>query len=204
MNSLRGLVIIGGGAAGIGAATEARARGIDGLILEARNRLGGRAHSIDWKGHRLDLGCTWMHSAERNSLRAEAERIGATIDRASTNWAGQFQNLGFSREEQEQAWDAFEHLEERMRSAPPASDRASDALDLENPWNAFLNAISSYINGAPLEDVSVADWLAYDNASSNQNLRLRRGYGGLLASLGASFEHRLGTAVTAVSRLTVS
>jgi monoamine oxidase len=200
MSRVRGLVIIGGGAAGIGAATEARARGIDGLILEAKDRLGGRAHSIDWNGFRLDLGCTWMHSAERNSLKAEAERVGAAIDRAPTKWAGQYHNLGFSREEQEQAWAAFEELEERMRADPPASDRASDALEPQNPWNAFLDAISSYVNGAPLKDVSVADWLSYDNASSDQNLRLSRGYGGLLASLGASFEHRLGTAVTAVSR----
>jgi monoamine oxidase len=200
MSRVRGLVVIGGGAAGIGAASEARARGIDALILEAKDRLGGRAHSIDWNGYRLDLGCTWMHSAERNSLRVEAERIGAAIDRASTNWAGQFRNLGFSREEQEQAWEAFQQLEERMRSAPPASDRASDALEPRNPWNAFLNAISSYVNGAPLDEVSVADWLAYDNASSDQNLRLPRGYGGLLSSLGASFEHRLATPVTAISR----
>jgi monoamine oxidase len=200
MSCVRGLVVVGGGAAGIGAASEARARGIDALIVEAKDRLGGRAHSIDWNGYQLDLGCTWMHSAERNSLRVEAERIGAAIDRASTNWAGQFRNLGFSREEQEDAWAAFQQLEERMRSAPPASDRASDVLEPSNPWNAFLNAISSYINGAPLDEVSVADWLAYDNASSDQNLRLPRGYGGLLSSLGASFEHRLGNAVTAVSR----
>jgi len=201
MSRVRGLVVIGGGAAGIGAASEARARGIDVLIVEAKDRLGGRAHSIDWNGHRLDLGCTWMHSAERNSLRVEAERIGAAIDRSPTNWARQYQNRGFSREEQEQAWAAFQDLEERMRRAPPASDRASDALDRQNPWNAFLNAISSYVNGAPLDEVSVADWLAYDNASSDQNLRLSRGYGGLLSSLGANFEHRLATPVTAVSRL---
>ena len=201
MSNVRGLVVIGGGAAGIGAATEAREKGIDCLILDAKDRLGGRAHSIDWNGYRLDLGCTWMHSAERNSLKAEAERIGAPIDRASTNWAGQFRNLGFSRDEQEQAWAAFEELEERMRSKAPASDRASDALEPQNPWNAFLNAISSYVNGAPLDQVSIADWLSYDNASSDQNLRLLKGYGGLLASLGGSFEHHLATAVTAVSRL---
>ena len=46
MSRVRGLVIIGGGAAGIGAGLEARARGIDSLIVEAGNRLGGRAHSI--------------------------------------------------------------------------------------------------------------------------------------------------------------
>ena len=202
MTGLRSLVIIGGGAAGIGAATEARARGIDALIVEAMDRLGGRAHSIDWNSYKLDLGCTWMHSAERNSLRAEAERMGVAIDRTPTSWFGQYRNVGFSPAEQEQAWAAFEQLEERMRTDPPVSDRASDAVEADNPWKPWLNAVSGYISGAPLSEVSVADWLAYDNAASDQNLRLPGGYGELLAKLGGQFDHRLATPVTAVSRLT--
>ena len=198
---MRGLVIIGGGAAGIGAALEARSGGIDALILEAMERLGGRAHSIDWKGHKLDLGCTWMHSAERNSLRVEAERIGAAIDRRPTKWFEQFRELGFSREEQEQVWTAFGRLEARMRKDPPASDRAGDALEPDDPWRSMLNALSGYINGAPLDEVSVSDWLAYDNAASDQNLRLPGGYGGLLTRLASDLDYRLGAAVTAVSRL---
>lgn len=201
MSSARGLVIIGGGAAGIGAASEARRRGIDALIVEALDRLGGRAHSIEWNGHRLDLGCTWMHSAERNSLRAEAERIGAKIDRRPTSWFQQFRNLGFPREEQKRAWSAFEALEERMRSDPPPSDRASDAVDPGNVWSPMLNALSGYINGAPLEEVSVADWLAYDNAASDQNLRLPAGYGSLIAQLGSPFEVSLSNPVVSISRL---
>lgn len=201
MSNLRGLVIIGGGAAGIGAAREARARGIDALIVEAKERLGGRAHSIEWSGYRLDLGCTWLHSAERNTLKAQAERIGAAIDRNSTRWLSQYQDLGFSRAEQERAWAAFEKLENKMRHAPPPSDRASDLLEPDNGWNAFLNTISGYINGAPLNEVSVADWLAYDNAATSQNLRLKDGYGGLIASLGAGLDCRLGAPVGAVSRL---
>jgi monoamine oxidase len=200
VSSLRGLVIIGGGAAGIGAATEAKARGIDALILEAGNRLGGRAHSIDWNGHRLDLGCTWMHSAERNSLRMEAERIGAAIDRNATGWFSQYRDLGFPPEEQAEAYAAFERLDERITNNPPASDRASDALEPSGKWNAFLDALSGYINGAPLSGVSVADWIAYDNNASSQNWRLRGGYGGLLAALSSGFEHKLATPVTAVSR----
>jgi monoamine oxidase len=200
MTGVRGLVIVGGGAAGIGAAIEARAQRIDAVIIEAMDRLGGRAHSMDWNGHKLDLGCTWLHSAERNSLRAEAERIGAAIDRSPTRWFGQYRNLGFSPDEQEQAWAALERLEERMRTRPPASDRASDAIEPGNPWNPMLDAISGYINGAPLGEVSVADWLAYDNAASDQNLRLPGGYGGLLCSLVTDLEFRLATPVTAVSR----
>jgi monoamine oxidase len=204
VSSLRGLVIIGGGAAGIGAAMEAKARGIDALIVEAGNRLGGRAHSIDWSDHRLDLGCTWMHSAERNSLRMEAERIGAAVDRNATGWFSQYRDLGFPPQEQAEAYGAFERLDERITNDPPASDRASDALEPGGKWNAFLDALSGYINGAPLSGVSVADWIAYDNNASDQNWRLRGGYGGLLATLGGGLEHRLGVPVTGVSRLSES
>ncbi len=201
MSALRGLVIVGGGAAGIGAATAARARGIDAVIVEAKDRLGGRAHSIDWNGHKLDLGCTWLHSAERNSLRAEAERIGVPVNHNPVSWFDQFRNLGFSPEEQEDAIGAFEALEERMRADPPSSDCAADSVDPAGRWNPFLNALSGYINGAPLSRVSVADWLAYDNSASEQNLRLPNGYGGLLARLGEQFEHHLATPVIAISRL---
>ena len=201
MSSVRALVIIGGGAAGIGAADEARRRGVDALIVEAANRLGGRAHSIEWNGHALDLGCTWMHSAERNSLRVEAERLGLAIDRNPTGWFSQYRDLGFSPEDREAAFRAFDELEERMRTIPPASDRAADLLEPTNPWNSWLEAISSYINGASLEEVSIADWLAYDNAASDQNWRLPGGYGTLVAQLGEQFDHRLATPVTAVSRL---
>ncbi len=197
---MRGLVIVGGGAAGIGAARAAQARGIDALIVEASDRLGGRAHTIDWQGHKLDLGCGWLHSAERNSLRAEAERIGAPIDRCVASWFQQYRHLGLSAKDQADMVAAFYALEERMRDAPPPSDRASDAVDPGNPWNAWLNAISGYINGAPLDEVSVADWLAYDNSSSRMNWRLRAGYGCLVASLGAELDHRLGTPVMAISR----
>ena len=200
MSRVRGLVIVGGGAAGIGAGIEARSRGIDALIVEAGNRLGGRAHSIEWRGHMLDLGCTWLHSAERNSLRVEAERVGWAVDRSDTNWFGQYRNLGFSQEEQAEAGQAFEELEQRLAVKPPSSDRASDGLQPGNPWTPWLNAISSYINGAALDQVSVADWLAYDNESSNRNWRLPRGYGSLIAKLGAELEYRLATPVTAISR----
>ena len=70
----------------------------------------------------------------------------------------------------------------------------------DNPWNAWLDAISGYINGAPLSEVSVADWLAYDNSSSMMNWRLPGGYGALVAMIGAQFEHRPATPVTAISR----
>jgi monoamine oxidase len=196
----RGLVIVGGGAAGIGAALEAKAKGVDALILEAGNRLGGRGHSIAWKGYNLDLGCTWLHSADHNSLRAEAERLGRTVNRGATHWFSQYRDLGFTPAEQAEAGAAYEQLESCMAEVPPPSDRASDAIDADNPWKPWLDSISGYLNGAPLDEVSVADWLAYDDAASMHNWRLPGGYGALISALGADCDHRLATRVTAISR----
>ena len=104
------LAIVGGGAAGIAAAREARDRGLTCVILEASDRIGGRACTIEWQGHALDLGATWLHSASRNPLGALAEQIGFDIDRSPVPWRKQFKNLGFSQEEQAQSWEAMEAL----------------------------------------------------------------------------------------------
>ena len=38
-----------------------------------------------------------------------------------------------------------------MEATPPASDCAADALEPEGEWNAYLQAISGFMNGAGLE-----------------------------------------------------
>jgi hypothetical protein len=40
-----------------------------------------------------------------------------------------------------------------MESTPPASDCAADALEPEGEWNAYLQAISGFMNGAGLEQI---------------------------------------------------
>ena len=81
-NSKTEVAIIGGGAAGIAAGRRLRAAGTDCLVIEARPRLGGRAWTVtDQSGFALDLGCGWLHSADRNPWLKVAEGQGRTIDR---------------------------------------------------------------------------------------------------------------------------
>src|SRR5271166_5941108 len=83
------VVIVGGGAAGIGAARTVVASGRSALLLEASSRLGGRAWTLEIAGHRLDLGCGWMHSADPNSWTRIAEEAGAVVDRRRPAWGVQ-------------------------------------------------------------------------------------------------------------------
>src|SRR5512147_2449640 len=80
-------VVVGGGAAGIAAVRRLCQARIKCLIVEARSRLGGRAWTVtDPSGFALDLGCGWLHSADRNPWVAVAEEQRRTIDRTPPPW----------------------------------------------------------------------------------------------------------------------
>jgi len=193
------LVIVGGGAAGIGAAIEAGARGITPLILEAGNRLGGRAHSVVANGVTVDLGAGWLHSANRNRLVPLAEERGLEIDRSPTPWRGQFRALGFSRDDQAAAYEAFAMFEETVANPQPG-DVAASALPPGGEWNAFVDALSGYLNGTSLQCMSAADYAAYSSAANECNWRLPSGYGALIAGLGQGLDVRFGFAVDSIAR----
>ena len=64
------VVVIGAGAAGIAAVRRLMRPGLSVIVLEARDRIGGRAFTQGSEGHGLDMGCGWLHSADDNVLTA--------------------------------------------------------------------------------------------------------------------------------------
>jgi monoamine oxidase len=192
------VAIVGGGAAGIAAGRHLCGTGVSSIALEAGARLGGRAHTVLSNGLPLDLGCAWLHSADRNPWVEIAASEGFEIDRAPPPWGRQAGNRGFTPTEQAAAWEAYRSLFRRLRHAPPASDRAADALIPGEPWNGRLQALSGYINGAPLDIVSIRDFLAYEDADTGVNWRIPSGYGALVAHSGRHLRVALGTRVTSI------
>jgi len=190
------IVIIGAGAAGIGAAKRLAAAGIKPVLLEALPRPGGRAFTAHAAGMPLDLGCGYLHSADRNPWTIIAETSGIAIERASPAWDQQYKNLGAPVEEWEAASEAFDKWGDRLITDPPASDIAADAMEPDGRYNAFLQAMSGFISGDELERISVTDYAAYDQASSYCNWRLPHGYGTLVTSnLPPNADLRLNTKV---------
>ena len=50
------VIIIGGGLSGLNTARQLASTGVRILVLEARNRLGGRTEVTNWEGWNIDVG----------------------------------------------------------------------------------------------------------------------------------------------------
>lgn len=199
MNTDVDVVIVGAGSAGVAAARRLATSGLSVVMLEASARIGGRAWTCDVAGLRVDLGCGWLHSADRNPWTAIAEASGFCVDRRKPAWRTQYRDLGFSPAEQAAATKAFVDWSERLVKATPTSDCAADVLEADEEWRAYLQSKSGFISGAALELISVADYVAYDRASTGSNWRVIDGYGTLISrSLPRQIDLRLSTPVEAI------
>ncbi len=209
-------VVVGGGAAGIAAARTLHDAGHEVLLLEASDRLGGRARSLSLDprvsgrstapeahpgsaSYTVDAGCGWLHSAQRNPWTRIAEASGFTVDRSDANWRSQWRDLGFPPEDQRASAKAYLAWNERALAALDGPDRPlSDFISADDPWRAKIDAISGYANGANLAKVSLHDWAAYENAASDDNWTVKQGYGTLVVSFGAALPIHLATPVTRI------
>jgi monoamine oxidase len=193
------VAVIGAGAAGIAAGRQlAAAAPISFVVLEARPRAGGRAWTAAHEGFPLDLGCGWLHSADRNPWVGIAESAGFTIDRTPAPWTSNKRDLSFSEEQQRDFQRASAEFYDRLEQATEEDhDRpASDFLEPGGRWNELLNAISTYANGAELDLVSVRDAAEYGD--TGVNWRVREGFGTAIAAHGADLPIVFDCAVTRI------
>ena len=70
------VVVVGAGIAGLTVANALAYAGVACVVLEARNRVGGRLHTIDLAGRSVDMGGSWIHHPIGNPLRAFADQVG--------------------------------------------------------------------------------------------------------------------------------
>jgi len=183
-NSDTEVAIIGGGAAGIAAGRRLRQAAIGCLVIEARQRLGGRAWTVDASGFSLDLGCGWLHSADRNPWVKIAEGQGRTIDKTPPPWSRTSLPVGFTLSEQKEFAEAQDGFYERLEAAARNAEDgpASALLEPNGRWNNLITAIGTYITGAELERVSIRDFDNY--ADTGVNWRVVEGYGATIAAYG--------------------
>lgn len=192
------VVVVGAGAAGIGAALELGERGLRCVVLEAADRPGGRAltDSTSLPGH-WDLGCHWLHCADVNPLVAWADRLGAGYDRTRgfdsvRYWAaGDWLDAQAERRETDAVSAGFGQI---YAAAQAGLDiPLSQAVPDRSP---FLDTVMRLMSCDDADRVSTLGYGAYED--SDVNWRVVSGFGSLIARMAAGIPVRLGHGVTAI------
>ncbi len=202
------VVVIGAGLAGLGAATALRQAGRRALVLEAADRIGGRAwtaYPSELGGVWFDMGAVWLHSAEINPLVPIARTAGETLLRSDelrrertyvgTREATQDEYADFSA-----AWDRYEVRAAEILREVDDAPLAVVARALSNdPWAVTVETWEGpIICCASADELSLRDWST--NVLSGSNLVPDGGIGAFVARhLGQGLDIRLGTPATRVA-----
>jgi monoamine oxidase len=183
MQSSCDLVVIGAGAAGLAAADAAARAGLNVELLEAMDRIGGRAFTDTASlPAPFDHGCQWLHSAGINPFREEADRRGFRY------WKMPFQirihdgRWWLNDEAAEAYWAFVQATYDRIDAAAAAGDdRAAAAfIDQNSPWAMlFARNYAGYVAAAP-EHSSTYDSGRYNN--TGEDWPVEDGYGALVAA----------------------
>ncbi|MDE5444559.1 NAD(P)-binding protein [Bradyrhizobium sp. CSA207] len=193
------VAIIGAGAAGLGAAHALRGSGLSVIVLEARNRIGGRAWTVQASPEVIfDVGCGWLHSSDKNSFVSIARELDFEVNTDLPPWRERAFGNVFPQSDRDDFMGAMDAFYQRLWEVAQKGEDApaSQSLEPGNRWNPMIDAISTYINGCELKDMSTLDWDAYED--SNLNWRIRRGYGALVAAYGENCPVALSCNVTLI------
>jgi monoamine oxidase len=205
MNDEYDVVVIGAGAAGIGAGRILRGRRANYCLLEAKPRLGGRAwtDTETFHGFPLDKGCHWLHCASRNPLAAFADVNGFAYDSTFSFEGKQFVNAGMGIDAEEsaivnKAVETGLRLVEAVGASGLDISAASAISGVESDrWYPVFAHIIGLITSAAPEQLSTLDYSRGDE--TEEDYPVRDGFGALVCKLGEGLRVYLSTRVTHVN-----
>ncbi|WP_291828754.1 NAD(P)/FAD-dependent oxidoreductase, partial [Bosea sp. (in: a-proteobacteria)] len=194
------VIVIGAGAAGIAAAHQLKAAGRRAIVLEARDRVGGRAFTDASLGPAYDAGAMFIHWAERNPWVQIARDLGvATSDES---WGGGFRVFAggqpMADADRQRRRGAFGQIDRRLETVDLAKRDVSirDLLGDLGPDLAPIASSGLLLSiGEESERISARD---YQRLWAGDDLLVPSGYGNLVARHGAGLDIRLNQPVSEI------
>jgi len=175
------VIIIGAGMSGLAAAQELHKAGVDVLILEARDRVGGRIHTVQPWGAPTDLGASWVHKTTNNPLATIIKMNNIPI--AYTKYSSGFAFTKF---------DASVVYDENGKPLDEA--RLKAAVDQLKKFKAYVdensaaykadysvdNALQDYMKNNPMSEDSIhllkhisTDMGEFDSAADKEDISIK-------------------------------
>ncbi len=193
--------VIGAGGAGLAAAKDLLSRGIPVLVLEARDRIGGRAVTDTSLGVPWDRGASWLHASNVNPWVAYARKNGFEIepDRYPREIYDGAKRLSGSETA------GYRAISERMqreleraggRGLDISAEAALTQQTLADPWYPLAMDELTAFEGVEPANFSVLD--SHQFVEDGEDYVIPRGYGTLLAHFAKGIDVKLRTPVTRV------
>ena len=193
------VVIVGAGSAGLAAARTLAAAGLSFKVFEAMNRIGGRAWtSTEHFGVPFDVGCAWLHAADRNPYFPEAQQAGWTLHHHDMNVDHLYYRKRRASETEEAAMKAADARMFALLEAHNGGvdDRLSSLLARGHAPRAAATFAGPMDFGADEDEISIADFKAA--ADLEPNYFSKEGFGALVTRFGAGVPVELSTPVRKV------
>jgi monoamine oxidase len=192
------VLVIGAGFAGLAAARVLHDAGVQCTVLEARDRIGGRAHSLPVGGVVADAGAAWLQQHPTNSLARLAERLGVTT--VATDFHAPIAAA---------AGGTVGDVPAALAAIAAVLSAAPSAASLADVLPAHLESLAPAARLAARHavdlDIDLENGVAHDRLSARMVLEepgvgvgdrwLPGGYGQLLAHLASGLDIRLSTPV---------
>ncbi len=194
------VVVIGAGSAGLGAARRLIKKGKTVVVIEATDRVGGRAWTqSDSFGVPVDMGASWMSGADKNPYAKVARQNGFTLVEHTHAGTDLFRRDGSRANAQDHAdyADSFAAMEQSMKNAGKAGRdvAASEVTPGDLPW---MGAIQSWLGpmdyGVDFDEISTLD--DWHSKSDQPSYFVREGLGAVVATKAKGLPIKLNTTVT--------
>jgi len=197
------VVVLGAGVAGLAAAQALVDTDLDVVVLEARDRLGGRVHTDKaFAGFPLEFGAEFVHG-ERCPTWELIDRLGLhTVhwNKLDDSWVRLADGRRLTMAEARAVDPAFDVT--RSWDLPPVPPRPLESFgrylerigfapqQVDYVRRAFANAAGESLRH--LDAASMLDSIAGTEATGHEDYRIVEGYGAVLEPLGLGVDIRLG------------